>query len=178
MLDNPGTTDMKILGLLKSQHPDLVRILASFPIKETTAYSPIDQTIRDDFEYSEYLFNGFFDSADIGQYLLGDDPRNHRGMKYIRRELATSYLKAGLLQYTFSKERQFIGLASGSTKRIYSLHVHSKNPKVFSKRFSYDVIRKALLEQDLSEKHILVLSIFLKAIKISIWRRLKKILRA
>jgi len=177
VLDNPGTTDMKILGLLKSQHPDLVRILASFPVKETTAYSPIDPSIRDDFEYSEYLFSGFFDSADIGQYLLGDDPRNHRGVKYLRRELSTSYLKAGLLDYTFSSERQFISLASGSTRKIYSLHVHSKNPKVFSERFSNRVMMKSLLEQNLPEKHILILSIFLKAIKISIWRRLKKILR-
>ena len=174
VLGNPGTTDMKILGLLKSQHPYLVRILASFPIQETAAYSPMHQSIRDDFEYSEKLFNGFFDSADIGQYLLGDDPRNHRGVKYLRRELATSYLKAGTLNYSFSSERQFVGLASGSTRKIYSLHVHSKNPKVFSKRFSYQTIRKALLEQDLPEKHILIINIFLKAIKISIRRRLGK----
>lgn len=177
VLDDASTTDMKILGLLQSQHPNFVRILASFPLQDTWAYSAIPLSLKGDFEYTQNLFDGFFDSADIGQYLLGDDPRNHRGVKYLRRELTTSYLNAGSLDYSISSEREFIGLASGASRKIYSLHVHSKNPKVFSPHFSDRVLRKALSEQNLPEKHVLVLSVFLNAIKVSLFRRFRRVLQ-
>lgn len=175
VLNDANTTDMKILGLLQSQYPDSVRILGSFPLDETNAYAAIHLSIKNDFEYTQNLFNGYFDSADIGQYLFGDDPRNHRGVKYLRRELASSYLHAGRLNYIFNPEREFIGLREGAVRDIYSLHIHSKNSKLFTQRLSYRLLRKAVLNQSLPERHLLIPSVFLNALKGSIRRRFRRI---
>jgi hypothetical protein len=169
---DPMTTDMKILGQYQEDFPQMVRALASFPTENVGSYRPLSLQIAKDFEYTENLFEGFFDAADVGQYLLGDDPRNHRGVKLVRKQLGTSYLRPREVEYVYSHSRSFLNTASGTRTRFYSLHIHSKDPSVFEKNRIEGALLKAIRNQDKPEEQILVLSVLVRSIKISILRRM------
>ena len=173
VVDDPNTTDMKILGKLQAQNPDLVRSLASFPVGETSAYSGLNSKITEDFLYTENLFGGFFDAADIGQYLLGDDPRNHRGFKVLRRQLTSSFLSPRSLHYSYSSVREFLDIPMGENTSLYSLHIHSKNQKAFGSNSSRKCLQKGEHDQKAPEKLEFVVGIFLKAVLLSLLRRFK-----
>jgi hypothetical protein len=168
---DPMTTDMKILGRYQEEFPQWVRVLASFPIANESSYKSLPRQIVEDFTYTENLFEGFFDAADVGQYLLGDDPRNHRGFKLLRRQLETSYLSPREIRYSYSENRKFLGITSGLQNRFYSLHIHSKNPVVFEESKMQEVLCKAIRNQEKPEARILVLPVLIKSIKNSIIRR-------
>ena len=167
------TTDMKILGKFKAESPSSVRILASFPWKSVSLNFPLGKGLEEDFEYSTKLFDGFFDSADVGQYLFGDDPRNHRGIKYVRRELLTSYLRPRSLNYKYSNNRHFIDISDDENFKIFSLHIHCKDSKLFDTRRNQKLFKLAIRKQKKAEGHILVFYSFLNALRFSIVRRLK-----
>lgn len=173
---DPTTTDMKILGQYQAKHAKRVRVLASFPTANFNAYGLVPEQVIEDMIYTETLFNGYFDAADAGQYLLGDDPRNHRGVKYLRRELSTSYFKPSKSQFSYSSERKFVNINNSSINRFYSLHIHSKNQLIFDENRGDKILLRASKKQTAPEKHILVLPVLLNSIKISLARRLKKLL--
>lgn len=168
---DPMTTDMKILGQYQEDFPQSVRVLASFPIGNVGSYKSLSQQIIEDFTYTEYLFEGFFDAADVGRYLFGDDPRNHRGIKLLRQQLATSYFSPREVKYIYSEIRNFLSTASGPQNRFYSLHIHSKDSEVFAENRIRDRFSRAIRDQDKPEGRILVLSVLFISIKNSILRR-------
>jgi hypothetical protein len=169
---DPMTTDMKILGRYQEDFPQRVRVLASFPTKNTSSCKSLSPQIMDDFTYTENLFEGLFDAADIGQYLFGDDPRNHRGFKLLRRQLATSYFSPREVRYIYSEKRNFLETTCGFQNRLYSLHIHSKDPKMFKESKIQGVTSRAIRNQDKPEEKILVLPVLIKSIKNSILRRM------
>lgn len=175
VLADPSTTDMRILGNFQRVNTHVVRTLASFPHETSKLNRPLPLSIIQDFEYTHAHFTGFFDAADLGQYLFGDDPRNHRGIKYLRRELFTSYLSPKSLNYIYSKDRLFIDLDSTSDGKIFSLHLHSKNAFVFHPSTSVKEIQSAIDDQRLPERHVLVMNVFLKAVWNSILRRFRNL---
>lgn len=167
------TTDMKILGRYQQDYPQNVRILASFPTKLVTSYSSISTQIIQDMIYSEELFEGYFDAADVGQYLLGDDPRNNRGMKFLRRELITSFFKPSKVNFQYSKDRKFLNIFCENSNRYFSLHIHSKTESVFNEKKIESILSRAVENQSHPEKHILVPSVLVTSIRNSLIRRLR-----
>jgi hypothetical protein len=165
------TTDMKILGQYQEDFPQRVRVLASFPTENASSYKSISSQLVEDFTYTKNLFDGLFDAADVGRYLLGDDPRNHRGIKLLRKQLATSYFSPREVRYVYSETRKFLNTASGSQNRFYSLHIHSKDSDVFKEKRIQAVFLRAIRDQDKPEGRILVLSVLIKSIKVSVMRR-------
>ena len=173
---DPMTTDMKILGQYQEDFPQLVRVLASFPIENIGSYKSLSQQIVEDFTYTENLFEGFFDAADVGRYLFGDDPRNHRGIKLLRQQLETSYFSPREVKYVYSEIRNFLSTASGSQNRFYSLHIHSKDSEVFAESKIRDRFPRAIRDQYKPEGRILVLSVLIKSVKNSILRRVNTLM--
>lgn len=171
IMSDTTTTDMKILGELQRNHPEMVRALASFPLHPSENHSVMAQNIEDDFVYSENLLGGYVDAADIGQFLLGDDPRNHRGIKYLNRELPTSYLRASKLQYVYDKNREFVSLSENKISKIFALHIHSKNPKVFSEKTTQSILRRACTTCIGGSRRVLVFSVLISSIVKSVKRR-------
>jgi hypothetical protein len=167
------TTDMKMLGRFQKDNPELVRVLASFPTEIGNSYRLLPPQILEDFFYTADLFDGLFDAADVGRYLLGDDPRNHRGIKILRRELDTSYFSPREVKYVYSKSRNFLDIESDSNKRYFSLHIHSKNTKAFKMDLTQKVLSRAIRNQDRREGRTLVLLVLIKAILQSLKRRVK-----
>ena len=170
--EDPMTTDMKILGHFQQDNPQLVRVLASFPTDIGNSSKLLPPQIFEDFNYTAILFDGFFDAADVGRYLLGDDPRNHRGIKLLRKELDTSYFSPKELTYAYSDSRDFLGIQSDSINRFFSLHIHSKNAKVFKVDTSRKVLFKAIRNQSKGEGQTLVALVLFNAILNSLRRRL------
>lgn len=171
---DPMTTDMKILGQYQRDYPKRVRILASFPTKLSDAYLFVPDQMIQDMVYSEELFGGFFDAADAGQYLLGDDPRNNRGVKFLRRELKTSFFKPSKVDFEYSAERQFLNIASEEVNRFFSLHIHSKNKSVFENKRLDSLLSRAVKDQSRPESHILVPSVLIASIRNSLVRRYRE----
>ena len=164
-------TDMKILGLYQEEHPQQVRVLASFPTNLVGSYSSVPLQIFEDMIYSEKFFGGFFDAADTGQYLLGDDPRNHRGVKFLRRELASSFFKPSKAAFRYSKDRRFLNVSGGGVNRFFSLHIHSKTDSVFNENKIESVLSSAIESQSCPEKRTLIVSVLFISMKKSFVRR-------
>lgn len=177
IMSDTTTTDMRILGQLQSKHPEMVRAFASFPLQPSENHSAMAQNIEEDFVYSENLLNGYIDAADIGQFLLGDDPRNHRGIKYLNKELPTSYLRASRLNYSYDINREFISLPGNKISKIYALHVHSKNSKVFSEKTTQSALHRACTGYVGGPRRVLVLRVLFSSIIRSIERRIRKHLK-
>jgi hypothetical protein len=171
--EDPITTDMKILGRFQEDYPQLVRTLASFPAGGGESYKSLPTQVLEDFIYCEKLFGGYFDAADVGRFLLGDDPRNHRGVKLLRTALDTSYFNPREFKYFYSMSRDFVGVNSSSNGKFFSLHIHSKNVDVFKKEMMRKVLSRAIRDQNKPQGRSLVLSILMMAIKHSLKRRVE-----
>ena len=78
------------------------------------------------------IYNGIFDSAPIGMWLLGQDPRNHLGRIIRFKELAESYIQPQSTKYTFNLDAQTLVTSTGT--QIFNLHVHSKEISYFNSR--------------------------------------------
>lgn len=171
---DPMTTDMKVLGHFQWEFPDKVRILASFPIRQFNLQPLVSAPIIQDMIYTEKLFGGYFDAADAGQYLLGDDPRNNRGKKFLRRELETSFFKPSHVKFSYSKARNFLNIASEEVNRYFSLHIHSKSDSMFVEGKLGSLLLRAVENQSCPEKQVLVPAVFLSSIKNALIRRVRK----
>ena len=173
---DPMTTDMKILGRYQEEFPQLVRVLASFPTEDANSHNFLPPQIFEDFIYTNNLFEGFFDAADVGRYLFGDDPRNHRGVKLLRQQLDTSYLSPSKVRYVYSENRNFLNTASDPQNRFLSLHIHSKNIELFREKRIRELFLRAVKDQDKPGRGILVPTVLIQSIKNSLIRRLRVVI--
>ena len=85
----------------------------------------------------EIKFEGIFDSASIGMWLAGQDPRNHYGVTHFfsRENIdnGNSYVDPSRLFYVREGSKIFI-LSNGKKIPLYCLHIHSKNRLLLDKR--------------------------------------------
>lgn len=104
-----------------------------------------------------FLSEGFFDPAQIGMWLTGEDPRNHLGMNVIHSnelyELGESEINPAKLQYSLDKENNLWAKNSNGLQfPIWSLHIHSKNKKLFHHKDSSELRMFIQKSQDLRVK--------------------------
>ena len=172
------TTDMKILTRLKTDYPDLCTVLPSGPVN-------IDFYVEGtsiDFANSQASglskFKGIFDGAAIGQFLLGDDPRNNRGFRNIYFESGYSSLRAKKLGYKFSASRKFIDVLIDNERiPLFAIHVHSKDSRVFNSNEFFSVIQNRINNNlGQSNREFLLSVAFAQAFK-ALKRRLLRFLR-
>jgi hypothetical protein len=126
---NASTTDMHILGQLIVSHPNEIHQL--------------DNGLGH-FQYnSSEPLHGVFDGLEIGQYLLGEDARNNRGIRYVRRKNPYGVLDVSKMCFEFDTGRDFLNLKNelGRIIPIYSLHIHSKRRVMFGPIFPRKAIR-------------------------------------
>jgi hypothetical protein len=87
-----------------------------------------DELTRVTENYDKY--GGVFDSAPIGMWLLGQDPRNHKGKLKRFINLSHSFIQPNQVKLqSIEKERQIM-YDQGTP--IFDLHVHSKELKYFT----------------------------------------------
>ena len=128
---NPAHTDMTVLREIARDNQERVDY---FPVAE----SATSEIFRSDVSASTRIknsegfekFNGIFDSAPIGMYFLGRDPRNHRGKLLRYLQLRESFVSAEKTNFNFDHKRMRLKINRVELP-IFNLHVHSKLRRVF-----------------------------------------------
>lgn len=175
-LSNPSTTDMHILRRLYDIANDKVQILPSAPVdKHGSESSSIE--MNDKFREAVEFFGGVFDGFDLGQYLLGIDPRNQRGRSVVRSVNHSHYIDSRKLEFSMSSGRDFPNVYDNNLLKpipLYSLHVHSKNLRLFREKSSTEAIRKSVQESPLRESMTFYPRVFIRSVSTSLKRRIRK----
>ena len=173
---NNLTTDMYILSEL-SKRSDVN--FAPLPTAPTDSYK--QSKVKNNFiQMSDLLilkFGGVFDGFDLGRYLFGDDPRNKRGFSTLRDNDTRTYLDVRNLNLVMSPERDFPFLTNNSSDfhiPVFSLHIHSKNLKLFEIKKSKKSIKNYVLVSKKEPRTIFIFSVFMKSALKSFNRRLKR----
>jgi hypothetical protein len=92
-------------------------------------------------------FKGYFDSAPIGMWLIGQDPHNHFGRTFLHMNLAESFIQPQRISYSLNTENGALS-ESESGLPIFSLHIHSKNIKLFGRNWVEELAKFIGLSED------------------------------
>ena len=171
------TTDMLVLRSFYNNYPDKTQLLPIGPLGKS-AYQNFDNgTLLTEMNSASLIFDGCFDGLDIGYYLFGIDPRNAKGKKYLRKPLANSFLNVKETNIEYSSSRNFLNISSNLSEPeipIFSLHIHSKNAKLFRIDQSNKLFKVAVKNYLLPESIEFVPRIFLYSIIQAVKRRISK----
>jgi len=165
--ENPSGTDMKILGQLALSHPEQCLILpTSTPWTELKNNQQREMDRR--FFENIDIFRGLFDGVQWGAYMLGEDPRNHRGIRYVFNRAIPREVRPW--EYSLSLTSSGLPAVTVDSQVIplFSLHVHTKNPKLFSDKRMSNAWRRRLIQ----EKNGLRKEIVVKVLLIQIFKAL------
>ena len=173
---NPNTTDMKILFEYASNHADRVTVLPTTPMNPEAFQNPTSEVSIETLTGNLDFFGGIFDTVDMGFFLLGEDARNHRGIRKLRTLDPLSFVNLRYLDFIFSETRNFLNVNEGFSGKIYpvySLHVHSKDLAAFRLSTSSNTLRKAVQSQNLPSSRTLRPIIFVRLASKFILKRLR-----
>ena len=143
---NSNTTDMEILAGFFEKNQDIATSLAFGP-DNASAY-------HENFKFERVLpsfkiFSGIFDGNDIGVFLFGTDPRNTRGVSYVRTLNQGNYARTDKWQFKCDDLRKFINLEfEGGVVPIYSVHATSKQLTLFHHCTQNFIIRRHLRKRN------------------------------
>lgn len=142
LMENPKLTDMKLLGRYAELFRNRVKLLPTFSSFNQLNPRFMDFERCEEIIESEKYFQGVFDSVSIGQFLLGIDPRNNRGVLKQYSEDSNHLLKVTQLRLVPKEDNITIQNIDGSVDHLYTLHIHSKNLRAFNFPFNIDLIMK------------------------------------
>jgi hypothetical protein len=159
------TTDMKVLYEYFTAYPKRVMVLPTgidVPGIFQNLETPVTPTtLTEGIAY----FKGIFDTVDIGFFLIGEDPRNHRGFMRLRTLDRSSFINIRYLYFLFDKNSNFLSVwnpVQSHSLPIYSLHIHSKSLNVIEVKSSPRVLRSAVKSQFLPPSSKFNMQIFLE----------------
>jgi hypothetical protein len=125
---NSNITDMTILGkTLEFEHIDTL-VLGSVPANEL-------DLVKDNFDCKLFCpdlgLKGFFDAMAHGQYLLGIDPRNSRGVLKLNFPSESSGAFSERINYAYVDGK--VGTqVDKEFHQLYNIHNHAKDLRLFS----------------------------------------------
>ena len=127
---NSTTTDMEILAEFCDLYPEQTSPLAFGPIEASAFQENFNpQSTRSTYE----IFEGVFDGNDMGVFLFGTDPRNSKGVSYLKMAIPGNYAKVKKWEFKYDNKREFINLHyNGQVIPVYSLHATCKQPLLFN----------------------------------------------
>lgn len=152
---NNSLTDMDLLGLYQEVNPERVCVLPSAP-GESDSYN--DWVSKEDQELLSkgcQHFGGLFDGMTLGQFLLGEDPRNHFGRRPLYRNQEHHSYTPKSSSFGWDDSGPVI-VTQDSKLRIFSLHVHSKDIRVFEPKSGMILIRRRVIEKSNKVRYELI----------------------
>ena len=167
-------TDMHVLGEICRKDSYFFQLLPTSPSLKNALPSASESHL-DSIHDSTLIFKGFFDGRDLGMYLFGDDPRNKRGISFVRKFDTRFYLNARELIYILKNDRDFPYIYDpfkNTFMPIFTLHIHSKNLKLFNPASSSKVIKKAISDSKKGPEAKFYPTIFVNSLTQAIKRRL------
>lgn len=150
-----NATDMTLLYEYGQKFPERVEILPSGPDHEGNAI-------------------GYFDGAAFGTYLIGQDPRNFRGrtLKYSPIEWHNDKVQG--LKFRIISDVLYV--QNGEIEKpLYSLHIHTKNPKLFQQRYLMKTLNSSIIEHTKGARKVLTPRVLLPILIAALHRRIKGI---
>jgi hypothetical protein len=153
---NGNSTDMTLLYDYQEKFPERVELLPSGPS-------------------SQGNIKGYFDGAAFGTFLLGQDPRNLRGISLKYSVVDWHADKMDELDFQI-EGLSLMSISKGHKVPIFSLHVHSKRNKFFNTNGILKALNVAIKEYKLGPKKVLVPDVLPLLIYLAIRRRVRKIL--
>jgi len=130
--------DMLLLSAISTKFPESVTILPSISQQDSGLINKsyqMSSKIKSQISSNFATFDGIFDPAALGIWLTGNDPRNAFGVtrKFDTHSLLNggTFVDPSKTIFSFSESEGLTVLDNGKRVRIYNLHVHSKNQKLF-----------------------------------------------
>lgn len=156
---DPNTTDMRILGEIALEKKMEVTFLPT---------NPESNSSHENGNFSNYLF----DPLSYGIYFLGEDPKNHRGVRKYGQTYENHLLKPSALKIYFNEANQIkiSSLESFKDFTLVNLHNHSKDLRVFKTNSSQKLLKIKI--NSFRKRNEIVFPIF---IRLSIYYVYKKI---
>ncbi len=170
------TTDMLILRKFYDLYSEGMQTLPIGPSERSSYQESAEDQLLLEMKSALSIFAGCFDGLDIGYFIYGVDPRNDKGKKHLRRALPNNYLLVPKMSIVFSEERNFLSVESEELDKsipLYSLHIHSKNAKLFRADNNSSELRQGLNAHRLPETYKFIPQIFFKTASVAIARRFK-----
>jgi hypothetical protein len=149
---NRTVTDMSALRAIRREHPSVCEIIPNLPEGNALASNPMYFSAHPSRVNCE-LTKGVFDSAQIGMWLLGMDPRNTYGVLQIHDrailDSGEAPLEPSRLNYSIDSDGALNAIfEDGKTYPIFSLHVHSKELQMFKPDYSRALLKYVKLGND------------------------------
>jgi hypothetical protein len=146
LLLNPLLTDMDILGSKELLETGKVTYLPSSTDTDSNFESWVPPLTRQQMSSQAIDFGGLFDGMTWGQFLTGEDPRNHYGFRPIYRIQKHHSVK--MQQFTFKLENGCLIVEDkgGQIAALHSLHIHSKDRRYFRSDASVNLLSKRVRE--------------------------------
>jgi hypothetical protein len=133
MRNDPTSTDMTILGwIYKNKAMNFCTLPTAIGTSES--YNPdINCDVQKSSVENQAYFGGVFDALTMGLYLLGEDPRNHRGFRFRYSNQINHILDCTKLEFRSNGRIPYV-LNSSAQIPIFNLHNHSKEVAIWSIR--------------------------------------------
>jgi hypothetical protein len=175
-IQNDGQiTDMSLLG--KVAHSKVLRFLPlpTLPLVMQDALNEPDAShlICD----NTIGVAGVFDGISVGQYLLGIDPRNSRGVRTLHRSQPSHAINPDKLVIRLDENENLVLKGTAENSLIYNLHNHAKDLRLYGASSRRRLLKKRVATSRDGEKQEFVFSIFALAAYKAIARRVKHGLR-
>jgi hypothetical protein len=152
-------TDMTALREIRVANPSSVMVLPSLAIENhgmLNKVSSISQSDVLDISKNSSIFEGIFDPAAIGVWLLGQNPENTYGFERLHTrsiiDSADSFIDPSTISYHFSAGHDLKISSGGSPTALFNLHVHSKNSQILSE--SWESTLKYYVSKSLDKSEI------------------------
>lgn len=151
MSERTDLNDMVLLNLIAHQFPERIRILPTSSDENSElicgryASTQLEKlTISQNY----HQFSGVFDSAAIGIWLTGTEPRNYYGLKkkFSTLELlrTPTYIDPSRVEFTY-REGEGLFFTEGENKiPVFNLHIHSKDLDLFGPNWEVKLNRLAV----------------------------------
>lgn len=142
--NNPGITDMTLLSIV-SNDLGVAQTFSNYLIPRNESYLGAQQSLNPAV-VSNFGLKGVFDPAQIGMWVAGLDPRNTFGFtRYQDKSFIVngdSEIDPSRIQFTLDQNKHLFGnMQSEPEVPIWSLHIHSKNLKLFEEEWASELDR-------------------------------------
>jgi hypothetical protein len=176
LTSTPEGTDMQILGEFALERPNDCLILPSAPPQDNDS-AELSRKIDSRFHRNTKIFNGIFDGVQWGAYMLGEDPRNRRGVRCV----FNSSISREVRPWEYRKTLGLTGLpevmANSKSYPIFSLHIHAKNPRLFNKERIARTWRRRMAQEAAGLRREIVFQVLLIQGTKALMRRFKRVLK-
>jgi hypothetical protein len=128
-VENPYSTDVTILGSFYRNFPDKFENLPTLPKGAEILRDSKNRELSNLLSANFDKYSGIFDASTLGIHYTGVDPRNNWGFRTLFKT-PDAPMDLRRAKFRIIEELPYLG-TEGVLTEIYSLHVHSKDKRLF-----------------------------------------------